>query len=380
LPGRFKTPGSGLLYGLGVWAVNYAGILPALGLMPPARHDRLGRPTSMLAAHLVFGAALAAVEREVSPVRAALRGKAVVVCGGSRGLGRAVARQLVQQGARVAICGRSPEALEQTRTWLEQLGPPVFAEVCDLRDEAQTVGFLRKVSRALGPIDILIANAATIDVSPLGGLRPKDFNAAMSEIFGSAMNAALTVLPEMRARRRGMIAFIASIGGRLAVPHLAPYSSAKFAEIGFAEALNAEVAQDGVRVLTVTPGLMRTGSHLHATFRGQAERELIWFGASATAPIVSIDADRAARHIVRALARGDRYLTFTPAAYLGAWLHDAAPNLWSFVASTLARALPASTDRSPRSYEGTEIIENSSSALVGWLARRSAPLALKHGQ
>jgi NAD(P)-dependent dehydrogenase (short-subunit alcohol dehydrogenase family) len=382
LPGRFKTQSGGRLFGLGVWALNYAGLLPQFGLMPPVRRDRFGRPTSMIAAHLAYGTALAAIERELYPIAPDLRGKIVVVCGGSRGLGRALAGELARQGARVAICGRAPEAVERAQRWLEGLGAAVLADVCDLRDEGQTGTFLRRVALELGPVDVLIANAATIDVGPVEALRPSDFNATMSEIFGSAMNAALTVLPAMRARGQGTIAIISSIGGKLGIPHLAAYSSAKFAQVGFAEALGAEVAKDGVRVLTVAPGLMRTGSHVHATFRGQPERELIWFGASAIAPLVSIDAGRAARHIVRAIARGERYLTFTPAAHLGTWLHDATPNLWASLASMAGRLLPDGRGRETSSigYEGTELIKNSSSRLVRWIAGGSAPLASKHGQ
>jgi len=382
LPQRAKSRGGGMLFGFGVWAVNYAGILPRVGLHPPVRQDRPGRPSSMIAAHLVYGAALAAAYRRLGAENIVLRDKVVVVCGGSRGLGRALAGELTKAGARVAICGRSPEALEQARIWLETRGGPVLADVCDLRDDAQTTAFLRRVSRELGPVDVMIANAATIDVGPLETLTPADFDAAMSEIFGSAVRPTLRVLPTMRARGDGSLVFITSIGGRLAVPHLAPYSAAKFAEVGFAEAVASEVAKDGIRVLTVQPGLMRTGSHLHATFRGQAERELLWFGTSATAPLVSIDAERAAQRIVRAIASGDRYLLLTPTARVGAWLHDRAPNLWAVLASTLARLLPEAPANvaDSASREGAHVLDTTSSALLRFLAKRSAPAAAKYGQ
>jgi len=345
------------------------------------------RPKSreQLLARLLLGAAAATgamlLARRALANRRELRGKVVVVCGGSRGLGRALAHELVRQGARVAICGRSAESLEQTRVWLQSFGRPVMAEVCDLRQREQTASFLARVEQQLGPIDVLIANAATIDVAPIEALGVEDFDAALREILGSAMHAALAVLPAMQARGRGNLTFIASIGGKLAVPHLAPYSTAKFAVIGFAEALSAELAKDGVRVLTVTPGLMRTGSHLHATFRGNAARELGWFGASATAPLLSIDADRAARRIVSAIDRGDRYLTFTPAAYVGAWLHDAAPNVWAHIAAIAARLLPRAPEGERRSgkREGVELLDGSS-LLLRYLAKISAPLAVKHGQ
>jgi len=304
------------------------------------------------------------------------------VCGGSRGLGLAVAKELVAQGARVAICGRSADDLEQATLMLQRHGAPVLARVCDLRDPARTAEFLARVAEELGPVDVLVANAATIEVGPIESLKAEDFHEAMREIFGSALHAALAVLPAMQARRSGTIAFIASIGGKLGVPHLAPYSAAKFAEVGFAEALSAEVAKDGVEVLTVTPGLMRTGSHLRAQFRGAQEREFTWFGASAIAPLLSIDADRAARRVVRAIARGDRFLTLTPAAHLGAWLHAAAPELWALLAGIVARLLPVAPAGSLGSgaREGASLSVRAPHRIAEIFDERSAALAAKHNQ
>lgn len=382
LPAPARGQVGGTLFGAAVWAVNYAGWLPRLGLMPPPSADRPGRPSSMLAAHLVFGAALSLAHRKLWSAPEELQGKVVVVCGGSRGLGRALAQELVRLGARVAICGRSAESLESTQRWLEGLGNPVLAQVCDLRLEDQTRAFLDRVRSELGPIDVIIANAATIEVGPVETLSPDDFDSAMSEIFGSAVRASLAVLPEMRSRGRGSIVFISSIGGKLGVPHLAPYSAAKFAVVGFAEALRGEVAKDGVHVLTVAPGLMRTGSHLHARFRGDAERELMWFGASAMLPLVSIDTNRAARLVVRSIAQRRRFLTFTPTAHLGLWVHDYLPSVWSSLASLAGWLLPRATGEAVPSAgrEGQELAESSGSALVGLIASASQPLAVRHGQ
>lgn len=382
LPTSLRKVGGGILFGSAVWVVNYAGVLPKLGLMPPVRRDRPGRPTAMLFSHWVYGAALSLLHRYVQPAARPVKGRVAVVCGGSRGLGRALARELVQSGARVAICGREPGPLEQTRQWLAAFGQPVLADICDLRSEEQTRIFLQRVERELGPIDVLIANAATIDVGAVETLEAKEFRAAMDEIFGSALHATLAVLPSMRARGRGSIALITSIGGKLGVPHLAPYSAAKFAEVGLAEALHAEVAKDGVRVLTVAPGLMRTGSHLHATFRGNPERELLWFGASTVAPLLSIDADRAARLIVRAIEHDERYLTFTPAARLGLRLHDAAPELWAALFGVVGWMLPTSSPNRLRGegLEGQVLMASSGSRLLDLLRRRTIPLSERHGQ
>jgi NAD(P)-dependent dehydrogenase (short-subunit alcohol dehydrogenase family) len=383
LPERARTRAGGGSFGLAVWAANYAGWLPQVGLMPEPSRDRMGRPTAMIVAHLVFGRVLARAYRALQiPRKLPLRGQVAVVCGGSRGLGRALARELLRKGASVAICGRDARSLEATRVWLEGSGGTVFARVCDLGDEQQTLAFFRDVERELGPADVVIANAATILVAPIETLSPADFDSAMRETFGTATRAALAALPGMQARRSGTIAFVTSIGGRVGVPHLAPYSAAKFAEVGFAEALGAEVAKDGVRILRVYPGLMRTGSHTHALFRGQSERELGWFGAGAVTPLLSIDAERAARRVVRAILDGDRRLTLTPAARLATVLHDFMPGLWSTLSEIAGRLLPRAPEASDRAEDrsGADLLAESSSGPLRVIDSRTRRLAPRYGQ
>jgi NAD(P)-dependent dehydrogenase (short-subunit alcohol dehydrogenase family) len=382
LPTRGRSPSSGLLFGMTAWAVNYAGWLPKAGLMPAPSRDRPGRPTTMLAAHLLFGKVLASTYHALAPAPVPLSGKVALICGGSRGLGRALARELLEQGASVAICARDPGPLEETRAWLEAHGGRVFAQVCDLRSEVSTLELFERVTQELGPIDIVVANAATILVGPIETLTPSDFDRAMRETFGTATRAALTALPAMRARRQGNIVFITSIGGRVGLPHLAPYSAAKFAEVGFAEALRAEVAKDGVRVLSVFPGLMRTGSQAHAEFRGQPELEMSWFGAGAVTPFLSIDADRAAHRIVRAISDGEQRLTLTPAAHLASALHDVAPGTWSLLCSIGARFLPEPSEPGAlfEQRSGADLLKRASSRILRAIGARTAVLAVRHGQ
>jgi len=88
------------------------------------------------------------------------------------------------------------------------------------------------------------------------------------------------VLPQMKNRRFGRIINIASIGGKVAFPHLLPYTASKFALVGYSEGLRAELTQHNVFVTTVCPGLMRTGSPRNADFTGQPEKEYAWFAIS----------------------------------------------------------------------------------------------------
>lgn len=313
-----------------------------------------------------------------------LEGKTALVCGASRGLGRAIALELARRGCQVAICARSERELEEVRIELVALGATVHAETCDLRDAEQVESLVDNVTANLGPIDVLVPVAGSILVGPIETMTVEDFDDAMESIFKTSLNASLAVLPSMRARRTGTIAFITSVGGKIGVPHLLPYVAAKFAEVGLASGLRAESAKDGVHVLTVVPGLMRTGSHVHAELKGDAEKEYRWFGAAATSPApLTIDASRAARRIVRAIERGDTELVLTPAAKLAVGANTLSPSLFSVVMGLAARLLPrapGSRAAGIRRREGLELERVSSSRAVAWVRTRGHDLAASHRQ
>src|SRR5438094_676112 len=133
---------------------------------------------------------------------------------------------------------------------------------------------------------------------------------------------------------------ICAQGGKVAVPHLAPYSASKFALTGLSDAIRAELARDNIHVTTVAPGMMRTGSHVNARFKGKHDMEFAWFAASAGAPLISMNADRAARKILAACRRGQPSLTLTFAAR-GAILGNALfPNLTGYIMKLASRCLP----------------------------------------
>lgn len=342
------------------------------------------RVPPMLAKTLAGGAAALALGKlalSLAARRHAMRlsGKVAVVCGASRGLGLSIAHALAAKGCRLAICARSAEDLERARAELVRRGATVYAEACDLSDRAEVDRFLGNVEARLGPIDLLVTNAATISVAPLEALDVGDFDDAMRSIFRTALLPALGVLPSMRARRTGTIAFVTSIGGKIGVPHLAPYSAAKFAEVGLAQALRAELDRDGVHVLTIVPGLMRTGSPVHAEFKGDPKKEWGWFSASANAPLLSIDADRAAARIVRAVERGASELCYTPAARVAARTHDLAPGLWNEALALAARALPRSAGVT-EARRGHEVEDDVRSPIGAAVRARGRRFARAHGQ
>ena len=154
------------------------------------------------------------------------------------------------------------------------------------------------------------------------------------------INLALAVAPAMRERRAGRIGVISSVGGLIAVPHLLPYSTAKFAALGFSRGLRSELSGTGVSVTTVAPGLLRTGSHQRAQFVGNHGAEYAWFAAGASLPGLSMNAERAAVAIVEGVLRGRALVVLTPLAKVGMRIDGLFPGLTAFALGITARLLP----------------------------------------
>lgn len=234
-----------------------------------------------------------------------LHGQVVLVTGGSRGLGLALAREFAAQGCCLALCARDGDELARAKADLASLKANVETFVCDLRDREQVARLIADVTAHFGQIDILVNNAGVIEVGPVENMALYDFEDAMASDFWGMVYPTLAVLPQMRARKAGRIVNVTSIGGKVSVPHLLPYSSAKFAATGFSEGLRAEAAKDHVRVTTIVPGLLRTGSFLHAEFKGKHSKEFGWFTVGDNLLGLSLSAKTAARAIVQATRRGE---------------------------------------------------------------------------
>jgi short-subunit dehydrogenase len=168
----------------------------------------------------------------------------------------------------------------------------------------------------------------------------KDFDRAMRLHFWAPFILYFLVSPQMRSRGGGRIVNISSIGGRVAVPHMVPYSASKFALAGFSDSIRAELGRDQIYVTTVTPGLMRTGSHVHAKFKGDHGAEYGWFNRSRKIPLASISMKRAARKIVNACARGKPNLVMPFSTYLIIAANAVFPNLVARAMGTFNRSLP----------------------------------------
>jgi short-subunit dehydrogenase len=278
--------------------------------------------------------------------RFSYRDKIALITGGSRGLGLEIARQICEGGGKVALIARDAEELAGAKTDLDRFATEVLTIPCDLLETAQIQSAVQHTLQHFGKIDILINNAGIIEIGPVEHMQLKDFDRAMRLHFWAPFILYLLVAPHMRANGGGRLVNISSIGGRIAVPHMAPYSASKFALTGFSDAIRTELARDNILVTTVTPGLMRTGSQIHAKFKGDHSAEYKWFNWSRKIPFASISVERAARKILSACRRGKPALAMPCSAYFIIAVNALFPNVTARVLKIVNRSMPPRVSKS----------------------------------
>ena len=316
-------------------------------------------------AALVAGGSVVAAGAASRRRREQIREKVVVVTGGSRGLGLALAEEFAAMGARIALAATDADELHRAKERLAAKftmdSDQILTVKSDLRDAAQARSLIEWVTEFFGRMDILINNAGIITVGPIENQTVESFREVMDTNFFSSVHCPLAALPQMLDRRSGTIVNVASIGGKVAVPHLLPYTASKFAEVGFSEGLHAELRGKGIHVLTVCPGLMRTGSHLNALFSGNRAREYRWFSLLATTPGISVSARHAARRIVRGIVDKEAEIAISPQAALAARLAPIMPGMTGLMMSLMTRLLPNPVELGERTRKG-------------WKSRQREPL------
>ncbi|EKK00750.1 short chain dehydrogenase/reductase family oxidoreductase [Rhodopirellula baltica SH28] len=268
------------------------------------------------------------------------RNKRVVITGGSRGLGLVIARQLADQGARIAITARTEEDLSAAAAELRRRGAEVIAHPCDIRDREQVATFIDRVTNQFDGIDVLLNVAGIITVGPFESMTMEDFQSAMQTNCWGALHVAMEVLPHMRAAGWGRIVNIASLGGKRAVPHMLPYAASKFALVGLSNGMRAELKADNIFVTTACPSLMRTGSPRNAIFKGQHRDEYAWFSIGDSLPGLSMNAEAAAEQILTACQHGRGEVFIRSPLNVTIALQNLFPELTQEILALAASVLP----------------------------------------
>lgn len=286
----------------------------------------------------------------------------VLITGGSRGLGLALAYQLIKEGARVTLLARDAHELVEAAVRLRSIrsNAEVAPIVCDLSKKEEIILALNRAHTELGRIDAVINNAGAISFGPIETMELSDYRALLDVHLNAVIEITHELIPYFKKWGGGRIVNISSIGGKIPVPHMAPYCASKFALAGFSRSAAVELAEYGITITTVYPGLMRTGSPIQAVFKGDHEKEFAWFAAGDLIPGLSMSADRAARQILNAAREGVHEVVLSVPAKFGTFMDANFPELTSAVLKMVAVLLP----------HGRSFVRKTGAESMGWFKKR----------
>jgi len=188
-----------------------------------------------------------------------LAGRAAIVTGGSRGIGKAIARALVAEGMDVALCARDGAAAARTAEELTKRGPGrAISGACDVADYTAVAAFVSRTAGDLGRLVVLVNNAGVGAFASVADMDPAEFRRVIDTNLVGVFNFCHAAIPSMRATGSGYIVNISSLAATNAFAGGAAYNASKFALTGFSEALMQDVRYDNIRVSYVMPGSVAT--------------------------------------------------------------------------------------------------------------------------
>ena len=333
-------------------------------------NSNIKQPLVLATAGLGLALAGRALYRRMN--RLNLAGRTVLITGSSRGLGLVLARQFAAEGANLILCGRNKDKLLQAGKELFEKGANVSCVTCDVTQPEQVQDMVTQIEQHFSSIDVVVNNAGIIQVGPMESMERQDYQETMQTHFYGPLHVIEAVLPGMRKRGAGRIVNISSVGGRISLPHMLPYSASKFALVGYSLGLRSELAKEGIGVVTVCPGMMRTGSPQNAYFKGQHEAEYALFKISDSLPLVSMSSERAARQILKACQHNDGFLVLGLHTKLAEKLYALCPGLMADALGVVNRILPAAGPAGSVKKQGSESQSRWSESWLTELTQKAA--------
>jgi short-subunit dehydrogenase len=273
-------------------------------------------------------------------------GQVVFITGASSGIGAALARQFAREGADLALAARRVDRLEALATELRGLGRKALVLPCDVSRDQELERAIARTVAELGRLDVVVANAGFGVVGPIERLTLDDYRRQFeTNVFG-VLRTVLAALPELR-RARGRLVIVGSVSGHVALPGSSPYSMSKFALRALAQALDFELRPAGVSVTLVSPGFVESELH-QVDNRGVRHPDVV----PVVPALVRTSAERAARRIVRGVARRRREMIITWLGHLTVRAQRYVPALFGWAVSRFGvrtRPEPSRMAAGPRS-------------------------------
>ncbi|PIE23749.1 MAG: short chain dehydrogenase [Planctomycetota bacterium] len=265
-----------------------------------------------------------------------------VITGASSGIGAALARAAYAGGARVVLAARRLKRLRELCAELDPSGERCMALGCDVTQDEDVQRLVAATLERFARLDVLIANAGFGVSAPFDQLELEDYRRQLETNLYGVLRCAKAALPALR-QSRGVLALMGSVCGYLSMPGVTPYSVSKYALRALAEGLGCELEKEGVRVLHIAPGFVKT------EFR-QVDNEGVHH-AEHQDPVPSwlaCPADRAAKVMLRAIRRRRREVVVTGHGRVLVWLVRHVPRFFGFLlrrSGALARQAPGAGPR-----------------------------------
>jgi NAD(P)-dependent dehydrogenase (short-subunit alcohol dehydrogenase family) len=202
-----------------------------------------------------------------------IAGKVALVTGAARNLGRADALVLAQEGCAVAVLDLNGEGAQETAREIATKGGKANAYTCDIADRNQVAGTVAQVERDLGPVDILVNNAAIVfTLAQLKDMRDEDWDLNMNVNLTGTYNVTRAIFARMRERRWGRIICMASVAGLMGGFGQTAYSTTKMGVVGFARSVALEGARYNVTANVIAPGIIGPMARLSPMYERIAKR------------------------------------------------------------------------------------------------------------
>ena len=251
-------------------------------------------------------------------------GQTVLVTGGSSGIGAALGRAFALEGARVVLAARSADRLAGVVHEIEKGGGEALAVACDVTSREQLDAAVAEAVERFGSLDMVVANAGFGVSGPFESLSTDDYRRQFETNFFGVLDTIYAALPQVIAHQ-GRIAIVSSVYGKVGGPTTSAYCASKFALVGLSESLYYELADKGVSVTCINPGVVASNFRMvDNANRWHADKAdpMAW---------IAMDTDKAARQTVRAIARRKAELTITGHGKVAVFLHGHFPRTFRFL-------------------------------------------------
>ena len=197
----------------------------------------------------------------------------VLITGASQGIGKATALLFARKGYDIVLAARRAEPLTEVAQEVQTLGQTALSVPTDVRDPDQVNKLVQKALEHYGTIDVLVNNAGIYVSGPVEHFSLSDWHQTLDTNFWGYVHTIQALLPHFLERGTGTIVNVSSIGGKVPVPYLVPYSASKFAVTGLTEAMHSELKPKGIHVCGIYPSLIKSSFMDRAIFRGKDEQD-----------------------------------------------------------------------------------------------------------